>query len=139
MAISKRLRAKIHRAAGNRCGYCLSPQELVLHELEIDHIIPIGSGGSDGEENLWLACRACNMWKGVQKDAIDPVTGNVVALYNPREQNWHEHFRWSDDGARIIGLTPTGRATVVAINLNNIISVMVRRNWIKANLHPPEN
>ena len=53
-------RARVRAQAGNRCGYCLSPQHLILGLLEIDHIIPKARGGSDDEDNLWLACRLCN-------------------------------------------------------------------------------
>jgi 5-methylcytosine-specific restriction endonuclease McrA len=58
--VAPTLKEKIRREAGNRCGYCLSRQELVLSVLEIDHLVPTGAGGSDDEDNLWLACRACN-------------------------------------------------------------------------------
>lgn len=34
-------------------------------------------------------------------------------------QLWRDHFCWSEDGAEIIGVTPVGRATVVALNMNN--------------------
>lgn len=138
-SIAPALREKIHRAAAGRCGYCLSPQELVLGVLEIDHIIPVSEGGSDDEENLWLACRACNIAKRTKTKAIDPLTGRVVQLFNPRQQNWWEHFTWSVSGLEIVGITATGRATVVALNLNNIIALMVRRNWLKTGLHPPKN
>ncbi|WP_226889774.1 HNH endonuclease [Nostoc sp. MG11] len=46
----------VRAAAQNCCGYCLSPQRLVMARLEIEHIIPISKGGSNDESNLWLAC-----------------------------------------------------------------------------------
>ena len=61
MSIPDSVRERVRAQARNRCGYCLSRQELVLGVLEIDHIIPTGAGGLDDEENLWLACRACNL------------------------------------------------------------------------------
>lgn len=131
------LRERIRHQAGNRCGYCLGRQELVLGVLEIDHILPAAAGGSDDEDNLWLACRACNNAKGSRKDAIDPLTGQVVPLFNPRKQNWWDHFYWSASGVEIVGLTSIGRATVVALELNNTVSLMVRRNWVVAGWHPP--
>ena len=54
------VRARVRAEAGERCGYCLSPQRLVLGWLEIEHIIPTARGGADAEDNLWLACR---LWK----------------------------------------------------------------------------
>ena len=95
--------------------------------LEIDHIIPTARGGTDEEENLWLACCMCNGFKGDRTHGLDPLTGQEVPLYDPRQQQWAEHFTWSADGLQIIGLTPCGRATVVVLQLNNVIAVMVRR------------
>ena len=51
---------RVREAAGNRCGYCLSPQHLVLARLEIEHIVPRSRGGSHDESNLWLSCPLCN-------------------------------------------------------------------------------
>lgn len=65
-------RKAVRRAAKDRCGYCLAYQDYVLGRLEIEHIIPTASGGSDDESNLWLACRLYNMHKGVQTHAVDP-------------------------------------------------------------------
>jgi hypothetical protein len=106
--------------------------------LEIEHIIPQAQGGSDGEENLWLACRLCNNYKNAQTDGLDPETGHRVSLFNPRRQRWSDHFTWSEDGTRILGRTPCGRSTVVCLQLNNIIAVVVRREWVSAGWHPPQ-
>lgn len=135
--ISEEVRRRVRADAGERCGYCLSPQRLVLGWLEIEHIIPQAADGSDDEENLWLACRLCNNYKGAQTAARDPETGDLVSLFNPRRQVWSEHFAWSGDGSRILGLTPIGRATVIALQLNNLIAVTVRREWTAAGWHPP--
>lgn len=137
MSISKRLRERIRRQADDRCGYCLSPQKLVLGQLEIEHLMPRALGGKDEEDNLWLACRMCNGYKGKQIKAIDPQTEQPAALFNPRKQNWSEHFMWSEDGSMIIGLTPTGRATVAALQLNNPLALIVRLEWVSAGWHPP--
>ena len=85
-----------------------------MGKLEIEHLVPRARGGSDEESNLWLSCSLCNRYKGTQVEVTEPLTGDVVPLYNPRTNNWHEHFSWSSDGAKIVGLTPTGRATVAA-------------------------
>lgn len=81
----------------------------------------------------------CNNYKSDQTTAVDSETDKIVKLFNPRQQKWHEHFKWSEDGVDIIGLTKCGRATVIALQLNNQIAITVRRNWIKAGWHPPEN
>jgi hypothetical protein len=133
------VRRRVRDDAGDRCGYCLSHQRYVLGPLEIEHLVPLVRGGSSDEDNLWLACARCNRFKGGQTEAPDPVTGQVHPLYNPRTQRWGEHFAWEAGGALIRGLTPTGRATVPALRLNHEHAVAVRRNWIGAGWHPPED
>ena len=48
--------------------------------MELDHLIPEALGGVTAEENLWLACSACNDAKGSRIAAQDPTTGEVVRL-----------------------------------------------------------
>ncbi len=117
--ISVETRRLVRAQAQDRCGYCLAPQILVYASLEIDHMIPVAQGGSDDTDNLWLVCRSCNQYKGAQMDAVDPATRRRVRLFNPRRQSWNRHFRWSEDWTHIIGQTACGRATVVALHLNN--------------------
>jgi 5-methylcytosine-specific restriction endonuclease McrA len=135
--VPEAVRESVRAAAGDRCGYCLSPQRLVLGLLEIEHLIPTAKGGPDDEENLWLACRLRNNFKGAQTEAIDPVTSTGVPLFNPRRQKWSDHFAWSANGTRVLGRTPCGRATVLALQLNNWIAVLVRTQWVAAGWHPP--
>ncbi len=132
-AVSERVR----KQADNKCGYCLSQQRYVLGKLEIEHIVPQALGGTDDENNLWLSCRLCNSYKGAQTHGRVPLTGHRIELFNPRRQKWKRHFAWSKDGTRIVGRTSCGRATVNALQLNNIFAVMVRRQWVFAGWHPP--
>ena len=135
--ISDSLRQRVRASARERCGYCLSRQRYVMGVLEIEHIIPRALGGSDDESNLWLSCSLCNRYKGRQIEAFDPITGIVARLFNPRADLWPEHFQWQAGGVTIQGLTATGRATVVALKLNNDVATTVRLNWIHAGWHPP--
>jgi HNH endonuclease len=135
--ISEAVRARVRASAQDRCGYCQSLQKYVLGILEIEHIIPKAAGGSDEEENLWLACRLCNSYKGVQTQAQDPESDRNVKLFNPRLQKWTRHFTWINNGTHIEGVTACGRATVIAMQLNNSYSVTVRQAWISAGWHPP--
>jgi hypothetical protein len=73
--ISADLDRRVRESAGQRCGYCLSPQHLVMARLEIEHSIPLAKGGTDDEANLWLACPICNGHKSDKTDALDPATG----------------------------------------------------------------
>jgi hypothetical protein len=110
---------------------------LVLGPLELDHLVPTARGGTDDEENLFLACRLCNSYKGAQTHGVDPLTGRPMRLFNPRTGRWSHHFEWSRSGVEVVGRTPTGRATLAALQLNNVLAVMVRRSWVVAGWHPP--
>ncbi len=110
-----------------------------MARLEIDHIVPLAAGGSDDEANLWLACPLCNGHKSDKIESVDPETGAQQPLFNPRTQSWHDHFRWSEDGIRIIGLTPVGRATAAALHLSDDPAALeVRSYWVLAGWHPPD-
>jgi len=136
--ISKALFARLRRQVGLRCGYCRTSAVVVGQPLTFEHIIPRARGGASDENNLWLSCRRCNGHKGTRVEAVDPETGLVVALFNPRRQVWSEHFSWSGDGTRVLGLTPCGRATVFALQLNNPDIVAARLLWVAADWHPPQ-
>ncbi len=138
-AIPPRVDRRIRAAAKNRCGYCLSPQHLVMARLEIEHIIPLAMGGTDEEANLSLACPICNAHKSDKIAAVDPDSGEIQRLFNPRTDSWWEHFAWAEDGLRIIGTTPIGRATVVARHLSDDPDALtVRSYWVLAGWHPPK-
>jgi hypothetical protein len=135
--IRRRLRERIAAAAGFVCGYCLTPERIAGFRLTVEHIIPEAKGGKTVEENLWLACHACNGFKAVQTRGRDPRTRKTAPLFNPRRQVWREHFRWSDDGAEVVGLTPCGRATVAALRLNRPEIVAARSLWVQVGWWPP--
>jgi hypothetical protein len=107
--------------------------------MTLDHIIPQALGGATSEDNLWLACPRCNSFKGTQTHARDPQTDDWVALFDPRHQNWAEHFSWNEDGTEVLGRTSCGRATVVALQMNNAEIVVARRQWISAGWWPPRD
>src|SRR5262245_19671920 len=131
------LARRVRESARDRCGYCLSPQHLVLARLQIEHLLPRARGGQTEEANLWLSCPLCNNFKGDRTSATDPNTQEMVPLFNPRTQSWSEHFAWSEDGLRINGLTPTGRATVQALHLSDDPDALtVRSYWIQAGWYP---
>ena len=135
--IPAKLRRQVRADAGRRCGYCLSPEVLLGMPLEFEHIIPQVAEGLTERENLWLACRRCNQFKGDRTQATDPQTGERISLFNPRIQSWFDHFTWQPDGTRIVGLTPCGRATVITLRLNNQHIVETRRFWVEIGWWPP--
>jgi HNH endonuclease len=135
--IPKALRTRIIAVADGRCEYCLTLQELTLATFHLDHILPRSAGGKTAFENLCFSCPLCNQFKQGLWRARNPETGRLVRLFNPRRDRWRTHFRWSDDGIQIIGLTARGRATVAALRLNNPIALRARSFWIASGRHPP--
>jgi hypothetical protein len=135
--VSAEARARLQLHFRNRCAYCLAPQSLIYAPLEVEHILPRVKGGDSREENLCLSCPTCNCYKTAQTEAVDPVTGSKLPLFNPRHDRWADHFSWSNDGIQILGLTATERATVVALRMNNVIVVDARRAWVCVGWHPP--
>jgi hypothetical protein len=135
--ISETIRQIVRSRAENRCEYCLSHQNYIMGRLQIDHIQPLIKGGNNTEDNLCLACELCNQYKWIQTQGLDPECGEIVSLFNPRQQKWKEHFTWNIEGTEIIGLTTCGRATIQALRLNNSLAVTVRKNWVQAGWYPP--
>ncbi len=135
--ISRSLAQRIEIEFGGRCGYCHTPTAITGARLVIDHIIPEAAGGQTVRDNLCLACHSCNEYKGARMNARDPVTGSLVQIFNPRRQQWRRHFRWSDDGAEIAGVTRVGRATVAALRMNHADIVAARQRWVSIGWHPP--
>ena len=107
--------------------------------MSFDHIIPEASGGTTSEENLWLACRRCNEFKGAQTYGKDLETGDLIALFNPREQVWEEHFYWDEEGTKVLAKTACGGATIGALNMNNPEIVVTRRHWLSVGWWPPQD
>jgi len=56
----------VAQTADYSCGYGRTPQRITGYRLSIDHIRPKAKGGQTVEENLWLACVACNEFKGAR-------------------------------------------------------------------------
>ena len=136
--LSTKLRQQIEQDAGHRCGYCLSDETLTGIPLSVEHIFPEALGGKTIHDNLWLACRPCNEYKGIQIQATAPETGQKAPLFHPRQDRWHEHFDWNEEGCYIIAKTATGRATVVALQLNRELLVKARKRWVMVGWHPPK-
>ncbi len=111
------LRTLVFERASGRCEYCLIHQDDMAMRHPIDHVTPIAHGGATEPGNLALACVRCNLAKGTNLSGVDPLTGRIAPLFNPRLQKWRRHFALA--GAGIIGLTATGRATVRLLRLND--------------------
>jgi hypothetical protein len=130
--ISVALRKEVYERAKSCCEYCLIPELATFASHEIDHIIAEKHGGLTETENLALACTLCNQHKGSDLTSIDPDTGNIVPLYRPRQDSWHEHFQLKE--AEIIPLTAKGRVTVRLLQLNRSERVEERQLLLEAGI-----
>lgn len=129
------------KAVGKRakgcCEYCRSQVRFAIQPFSVEHIIPKSKGGKTTLDNLALSCQGCNNHKYNKTVGSDIISGNVVSLYHPRQQQWGEHFAWNDNFNLVIGLTPTGRITVEIIQLNREGVVNLRRILYAMGEHPP--
>lgn len=124
--------------AGGRCEYCQSRADFATEDFAVDHIHARSRGGLSTAENLAYACSGCNGRKYNKSEAADPSDGTITPLYNPRTQVWQEHFAWEAGYLRVIGITPTGRATVAALQMNRVGVVNLRRALYAIGQHPPQ-
>ena len=119
------------------CEYCQSQDRYSPNLFTIDHTIPPELGGTDDLGNLAYACFLCNRLKSNKTAAFDPLTQTHVPLFNPRTHTWQEHFVWDESYTHVIGLTPTGRATVLALQLNREKLLEYRKALLEFGGHPP--
>ncbi|HHC24612.1 MAG TPA: HNH endonuclease [Desulfobacterales bacterium] len=136
--LPSKLREHLLEADNQHCAYCHTKEINTGQPMTVDHVTPESRGGPSEFDNLCFCCRRCNEFKGSKTEAKDPVTGEIVPLYHPRRQNWHEHFAWDETGSLIVGLTAVGRATVPALNMNDLIIIAARRRWVSVGWHPPQ-
>lgn len=132
--IPAKLRHLVIQRAVNRCEYCKLSQIGQAATFHIDHVIPVVAGGETTPSNLALACVSCSLRKSARQTVVDPKTEAEVLIFNPRLQQWSNHFYW--DEVYIIGRTPTGRATIKALDLNRSIMVAIRTEEAFFHRHP---
>jgi hypothetical protein len=119
MTLNELTRQLVRQRAGYLCEYCHSPETISTSRFTIDHLQPRSLGGSDEPDNLALACSRCNQRRYNFIVGRDRETAAILPLFNPRQQQWAEHFIWSSDGTKIIGISPIGRATCDRLDLND--------------------
>jgi hypothetical protein len=133
--IPRPLRRLVLNRARECCEYCLIHQADLPEALQLDHLIAVKHRGRTTANNLACSCAECNRYKGTDLTSIDPVTGGIVPLFNPRKQKWSEHFKLV--GVRIEGRTATGRATVELLQLNSDQRLLERTILQEDGRYPP--
>ena len=114
--ISDLLRQQVALRAADCCEYCGLSQNITTAAHHVDHVIPRRHAGQTELGNLALACAECNRNKGPNLSGIDPESGEITPLFNPRVQIWAEHFVASE--GQILGITAIGRASMETLRLN---------------------
>ena len=135
--ISTALRKQVIAEANGCCEYCRNQQRFSTGQFSIEHILPLAKGGMDSRENLAFSCPACNAHKYTQTHGLDNVTRQMAPVFNPRMQVWEGHFTWSDDFTQIIALSPSGRVTIIALKMNRVESMNLRKVLYAFGEHPP--
>ncbi len=136
--ISQETQEQVRQRAKGLCEYCHTTETWQYILFTIDHVNPVSRGGSNALDNLALACFHCNRRKADRMTGVDPLTGQVTPLFNPRTDKWREHFVWSADGQTLIGTTPVGRVTVELLEMNRTRILPIRLADIEIERHPPE-
>jgi len=135
--VTLRQREKVAERAYYCCEYCRSQVDFATQPFSVEHINPRSHGGTTELDNLAFACQGCNGHKYTKTEGYDSVSSMLVPLYHPRQQKWPEHFCWNDDFTLVLGITPTGRATVDTLRLNREGVQNLRRVLCEMGKHPP--
>jgi hypothetical protein len=132
--LSAPIRAAVIARADRRCEYCRLSQAGQEAAFHIDHVMPRAAGGTTTEDNLALACVSCSLHKAAKRTATDPNSGEEVSIFNPRSDEWPEHFQWH--GETVSGTTAVGRATISALKMNRPLILAIRKEETIRGRHP---
>lgn len=130
---------QVRQRANGLCEYCHTIEKWQYVRFTIDHVIPLVQGGTDDLANLALACFHCNRRKSDRALGLDPISGFLSDIFNPRRDWWYQHFAWSVNGAEIIGLTTIGRATIAKLELNRSRILGIRLADVAIGRHLPQD
>ena len=132
--VSGSIKKLVIARAGHRCEYCRVLAYLSAFDYHIEHIIGLQHGGPNSPNNLAYCCSICNWKKGSNISTILEFGGALIPLFNPRTQNWFDHFE--NQNGYIQPLTPTGEATVKLLELNQQNKVEERYTMEQTGFYP---
>jgi hypothetical protein len=133
--MKKELIELVRQRAKMRCEYCRLHQDHVQTPFQFDHVIAEQHGGKATPENLALACMRCNKNKGPNIASLDPENSSFTLLFNPRTDEWIEHFVF--EGPYVRDTTPRGRATVRLLAMNDAARVLLRQQLLREGILTP--
>ena len=122
--MAKSLRQLVRDRARRRCEYCQMPEDRDVQPFQVDHIRATKHSGLTSLQNLAWSCLPCNVFKGPNVAGYDPESDSLQPLFNPRRDDWSDHFEWT--GAELVGLTPIGRTTIQVLRINETDRVELR-------------
>ena len=133
-SISREIRQLVAERADYLCEYCLIAEADTFLGCHVDHIISIKHGGATAVDNLAYACVICNRQKGSDLGSIYWETGQLVRFFNPRTDQWSDHFQLT--GARIAPQTHIGEVTARILTFNSESQIIERQALIDENRYP---
>jgi len=119
------VRRFVYQRAQGCCEYCLISENFVLVPHEVDHVIAQKHGGHTNADNLALSCTLCNRYKGSDLASLDPKTGQIIPLFNPRRDHWSDNFEVVQ--GKIIAKTVIGRVTIRLLQVNRPEQILERQ------------
>jgi hypothetical protein len=129
------LRRLVRERANYRCEYCLIHENESFLPHEPDHIIASKHRGLTTASNLAWTCFTCNRAKGSDLSSVDPETGEIVRLFNPRSDTWVDHLELNEDGF-LNAKSAIGRVTVSLLKLNRPELLAIRTLLSKTRRKP---
>lgn len=115
--------------AGRECEYCHAPERFSNFAFEVEHIVPLFAGGANKLENLAFSCRSCNVFKSNFLTGINEFGEEMHRLFDPRKDEWLEHFAFNSETLEIEGLSEIGRGTIRRLRINSEMQRQVRKLW----------
>ncbi len=128
--------AAVAARAQHRCKYCRAPEVVFNFPFEVEHIMPRSQQGGDELENLALACRSCNLRKGMRASGFVPDSDTEIRFFHPRRDRWSEHFQAETNSGQIVGKTLIGEVTANYLAINSPTQIAARQLWMRLGLFP---
>lgn len=132
--LNRATRKLVAERAGHRCEYCRVLAYLSAFDYHVDHIIGIQHGGPNSLNNLAYVCSPCNWKKGPNISTILEFDGPLIALFNPRKQDWFDHF--GTKNGVLIPQTFIAEATIKLLELNQPNKIEERYELLLAGFYP---
>ena len=132
--LNQEVRTLVAKRADYLCEYCLISEQDTILGCAIDHIISIKHGGKSDPDNLAYCCVYCNRFKGSDIGSIILEKKEFVRFYNPRWDNWGEHFKLNN--STIEFLTNIGQVTARILGFNDQPRLLERQLLIDKKKYP---